>query len=120
MQQHILQMGVLNDYAKHLPMLKDSPKTVPTMKKGDIPFSHGKADLTTIVLASVLMSWLNQYNLNHSTVPESTCRLLPNLEAIKQLMVEHNQKLKAKGKAATAQSKAKSNPKRKASGGPTG
>jgi hypothetical protein len=25
-QQHILQMGVLNDYVKHLPMLKDSPK----------------------------------------------------------------------------------------------
>jgi hypothetical protein len=34
------------------------------------------------------MSWLNQYNLNHSTVPESTCILLPNLEAIKQVMVE--------------------------------
>jgi hypothetical protein len=36
-------------------------------------------------------------------------------------MVEkQNKKLKAKGKAGTAQSKAKSNPKRKASGGPTG
>ena len=36
-------------------------------------------------------------------------------------MVEkQNKKLKAKGKAATAQPEAKSNPKRKASGGPTG
>jgi hypothetical protein len=67
------------------------------------------------------MSWQNQYNLNHSTVPKSTCMLLPDLEAIKQVMVEkHNKKLKVKGKASTAQSEAKSNPKRKASGGPTG
>jgi hypothetical protein len=32
-QQHTLQMGVLNDYVRHLPMLKDSPKAVPTTKK---------------------------------------------------------------------------------------
>ncbi len=80
MQQHILRMGVLNDYVKHLPMLKDSSKAVPTMKKWNIPF--GKADLAAIVLSSVLMSWKNQYNLNHSMVPESTCMLLPDLEAI--------------------------------------
>jgi hypothetical protein len=30
------------------------------------------------VLSSVLMSWQNQYNLNHSTVPKSTCTLLPD------------------------------------------
>jgi hypothetical protein len=36
-------------------------------------------------------------------------------------MVEkQNKKLRMKGKACTAQSEAKSNPKRKASGGPTG
>ncbi len=46
-QQHILQMRVLNDYVKHLPTLKDSSKAVPTMKKGNIPF--GEADLATIV-----------------------------------------------------------------------
>ncbi len=62
-QQHILHMGVLNDYVKHLPMLKDSSKPVPTTKKGNIPF--GKADLAVIVLLSVLMSWQNQYNLNY-------------------------------------------------------
>ncbi len=79
-------MGVLNDYVKHLPTLKDSSKAVQTMKKGNIPF--GKADLAAIVLSSVPMLWQNQYNLSHSTVPKSTCTLLPDLEAIKQVMVE--------------------------------
>ncbi len=55
MQQHILQMGVLNDYVRHLPTLKDSPKAVPATKKGNVPF--GKADLAAIVLASVPMTW---------------------------------------------------------------
>ncbi len=85
-RQHILQMGELNDYVKHLPMLKDSPKAVLTTKKGKIPFNE--ADLAAIVLASVLMLWQNKYNLNHSTVSESTCTLLPDLEAIEQVMVE--------------------------------
>jgi hypothetical protein len=112
-------MGVLNDYVKHFPTLKDSVKAVPTTKKGNIPFS--KADLAAIVLSSVLMSWQNQCNLNHSTVPESTRTLLPDREAIKRVMVEKKSaNLKAKGKGSTAPSKAKDNPKRKASGGPTG
>ncbi len=85
-QQHISRMGVLNDYVKYLPTLKDSSKAVPTTKKGNIPF--GEADLATIVLLSVPMSWQNQYNLNHSMVPKSTCTLLPDLEAIKRVMVE--------------------------------
>jgi hypothetical protein len=67
------------------------------------------------------MLWQNQYNPNHSTIPESTCTLLPDLEAIERVMVEkQGTKLKAKGKGSTAPSKAKGNPKRKASGGPTG
>jgi hypothetical protein len=111
-------MGVLNDYLKHLPMMKDSPKAVPTTKKGNIPF--GEAELAAIVLVSVLMSWQNQYNLNQSTVPKSTRTLLPDLERIKQVMVEkQSEKLKAKGKGGTAPSEAEGNPKRKASGGPT-
>ncbi len=119
-RQHILQMGVLNDYiVRHLPMLKDSPKAVTMTKKGNAPF--GKADLAAIVLASVLMMWQNQYNLTHNTFPESTPAFLPDLEAIEQVTVEKQQeKLKAKGKAATALPEAKSNPKQKASGGPTG
>jgi hypothetical protein len=111
-------MRVLNDYVKHLLTLKDSSKAVPTMKEGNIPF--GEADLVAIVLSSVPMSWQNQYNLNHSTVPESTRMLLPDLEAIEQVMVEKSTKLKAKGKGVTAPSKAKGNPKRKVSGGLTG
>ncbi len=118
MRQHILQMGVLNDYVKHLPTLKDSSKAVPTTKKGNIPF--GEADLAAIVLLSVLMSWQNQYNLNHSTVPKSTCMLLPDLKAVERVMVEkQGPKLKAKGKGGTAPSKAKGNLKCMASGGPT-
>jgi hypothetical protein len=112
-------MGVLDDYIKYLPTLKDSSKAVPTTKKGNIPF--GKADLAAIVLSSVPISWQNQYNLNHSTVPESTCILLPDLEAIKQVMVEKKAtNLKAKGKGGTAPSETKGNPKRKASRGSTG
>jgi hypothetical protein len=53
-QQNILQMGVLNDYIKNLPTLKDSSKAVPTMKKGNVPF--GEADLAAIVLLSAPMS----------------------------------------------------------------
>ncbi len=119
MRQHILQMGVLNVYVRHIPTLKDSPKAVLTTKKGNIAF--GEADLAAIVLVPVPILWQNQYNLNHSTVPESTRTLLLNLEAIEQVIVEkHSQKLKAKGKGGTAQSKAKGNSMRKASGGPTG
>jgi hypothetical protein len=107
-QQHILRMGVLNDYVKHLSTLKDSSKAVPTTKKGNIPF--GEADLAAIVLSSVSMSWQNQYNLNHSTVPESTRTLLLDLEAIKGVVVEKKgANLKAKGKGSTAPSKAKGN-----------
>ena len=100
-------------------MLKDSSKAVPTMKKGNIPF--GEADLAAIVLSSVPMTWQNQYNLNHSMVPESTGTLLLDLEAIECIMVEKKgANLKAKGKGSTAPSKAKGNPKHKASRGPTG
>jgi hypothetical protein len=115
-RQHISCMGVLNDYVKHLPTLKDSLKAVPTMKKRNIPF--GEADLAAIVLSSVPMLWQNQYNLNHSMVPKSMRTLLPELEAIKQVMVEKKgANLKAKGKDGTAPSEAKGDQKRKASGG---
>jgi hypothetical protein len=118
-QQHFLQMGVLNDYVTHLPTFKDSSKAVPTTKKENIPF--GKADLAAIVLSSVPMSWQNQYNLNHSMVPKSTRILLPDLEAIKQVMVEKKgANLKAKGKGSTAPSEPKGNPKCKVSGGRRG
>jgi hypothetical protein len=53
-RQHISQMGVLNDYVRHLPTLKDSFMAVPTTKKGNIPFDE--ADLAAIVLSSVPMA----------------------------------------------------------------
>jgi hypothetical protein len=99
-------MGVLNDYVINLPTLKDSPKAVLMTKNGNIPF--GEADLATIVLASVPVTWQDQYNLTHLTVPKSSPMLLP---------VEKNEKLKAKGKTAAARPDAKSNPNMKASGG---
>jgi hypothetical protein len=118
-RQHILQMGVLNDYVKHLPTLKDSSKAVPTTKKGNITL--GEADLAAIVLSSVPMSWQNQFNLNHSMVPESTRILLPDIETIERVIVEKKgANLKAKGKGSTAPPEPKGNPKPKASGGPTG
>ncbi len=85
-RQHILQMGVMNDYVRHLPTLKDSLKALLMTKKRNIPF--GKADLATIVLRSVPMMWQNQYSLTHITVPKSRHALLPDLEAIEQVMVE--------------------------------
>jgi hypothetical protein len=48
----------------------------------------GEADPAVITLASVPMRWQNQYNLTHLTVPKSTQALLPDLEAIKQVMFE--------------------------------
>ncbi len=118
-RQHISRMRKLNDYVNHLPTLKDSSKAVPTTKKGNIPFNE--ADLAAIVLSSVPMLWQNQYNLNYSTVPESMRTLLPDLEAIEQVMVEKKgANLKVKRKGSTAPSKANGNPKHKASGGPTG
>jgi hypothetical protein len=85
-------------------------------KKGIIPF--GKADLAAIVLASVPMTWQNQYNLTHLTVPELMRALLPDLEAIERVMVEkQNEKLKVKGKATAARPDTKSSLKRKASEG---
>jgi hypothetical protein len=63
------------------------------------------------------MLWQNQYNLNHSMVPKSTCTVLPDLEAIKQVMVEKKgANLKVKGKGGTAPSEAKGNPKLEAQG----
>jgi hypothetical protein len=50
-------MGVLNDYVRHLPLLKDSPKAVSATKKWNVP--SGEADLAAFMLASVLIAWQN-------------------------------------------------------------
>jgi hypothetical protein len=88
-------------YVRHLPTLKDSPKAVLTMKKGNIPF--GETDLAAIVLVSALMTWQNQYNLTHLTVLKLKRALLQDLEAFEQVMVKkQNEKLKMKGNATAA------------------
>ncbi len=62
-------MGLLNDYLAYLPTVKDSSMALVDTKKGNIPFDE--ADLAGIVLKAVPTSWVNQYNLTHSTLPKS-------------------------------------------------
>ncbi len=71
-------------------MLKNSPKAVATIKKGNIPFKE--ADLASIMLAALPLTWQNQYNLMHSTVSESPCALLADLENIKHVILEQYSK----------------------------
>jgi hypothetical protein len=71
-RQFISQVEVLNGYLKYLPTLKNSPKAVATTKEGNIPFKE--ADLASIMLAALPLTWQNQYNLMHSTVPKSHVR----------------------------------------------
>jgi hypothetical protein len=108
-------MEVLNSYLWHLPTLKNSPKTVVTTKKGNIPFAE--ANLARIILASVPITWQNQYSLTHSTVPKAPRMLLPDLENIKHVMLKkYNEKLKARVKATTAHADRKGKPKNGTSG----
>jgi hypothetical protein len=73
------------------------------------------------MLNSVPSSWVNQYNMTHSTSPR-TRALLKDLEAIKQVMDEkHNAKIKAKAKEASAASgTAKGSSKKRSTSGSPG
>ena len=72
-----------------------------TTKKGNIPFEE--ADLASIMLAALPLTWQNQYNLTHSTVPESPRALLADLENIERVMSErYGEKQRSKDKATTA------------------
>jgi hypothetical protein len=98
-------MGVLNYNLAYLPTVFNSSMAIAGTKKMNVPFD--KADLAGIVLNSVLFSWVNQYNMTHSTLPKNPRALLNDLEAIEQVMDEkHNATLKAKAKEATAASTA--------------
>jgi hypothetical protein len=111
-------MGLLNDYLAYLPTVKDSLMAVADTKKGNIPFDE--ADLAGIVLKAVPNSWVNQYNLTHSTLPKSPRLLLPDLENIERVMNEKRaESAKARGRDGTASAGAKSNPKKRASTGST-
>ena len=59
---------------------------VATTKKGNVPF--GYADLAYILLAAVPITWQNQYNPMHATVPDSPRQLLVDLENIELVMME--------------------------------
>ncbi len=68
-----------------------------------MPFDE--ADLARIVLNSVPINWVNQYNMMHSTLPKSIRVLLPDLEAIERIMNEnHQESLKPKAKEASSAS----------------
>jgi len=79
-RQHMSRMGVLNDYIAHLPSIYYSSKAVASTVKGNVIFGDG--ELASIILTSTPQTWQNQYNLTHSTVPESPRALLPDLENI--------------------------------------
>jgi len=111
-------MGVLNDYIAHLPSIFYSSKAVASTVKGNVIFGDG--ELTSIILASMPQTWQNQYNLTHSTVPESPQALLPDLENIERVMNErYAEKQKAKGKSKEAKPDGWGNPspKKRSSGG---
>ncbi len=70
------------------------------------------------MLKSLLTSWVNQYNLTHSTLPKSPRLLLLDLENIKRVMNKKRaESAKARGKDGTALASAKSNLKKRASTG---
>ncbi len=108
---------VLNDYLAYLPTVFDSSMAVAGTKKMNVLFNE--ADLARIMLNLVPSSWVNQYNMTHSTLPKNPTALLNNLEAIEQVMDEkHSTSLKAKAKEASSASAAakESSKKHSASG----
>ncbi len=115
-RQFMARMGLLNDYLAHLTTVKNSPMVVKDTRAGNVPLD--KADLASIILKSLPPMWLNQYNLNHTTLPKSPRQLHPDLEAIERVMNEkHNKKVKARAKDTAASANTKSNPKKRASTG---
>ncbi len=105
-------MGLLNDYLAYLPTVKDSSMAIEDTKKGNVPFDE--ADLAEIVLKTVPIPWVNQYNMTHLTLPKSPRLLLPDLENIERVMNKKRTELaKARSKDGAASAGAKSSPKKK-------
>ncbi len=85
-------------------------------KKGDVPFDE--ANLAGIILNLVPVSWLNQYNMTHQTLPNGTSSLLQDLELIECVMDEkHTAGHKAKAKEASASANAKGSSKKRSASG---
>jgi hypothetical protein len=104
-RQFVSSMGILNDYLAYLPTVFNLLMAIAGTKKMNVLFDE--ADLARIVLNSVPSSWVNQYNMTHSTLHKNPRTLLKDLEAITQVMDEkHSASLKAKAKEASAASTA--------------
>jgi hypothetical protein len=96
-------MGMLNDYLAYLPMVYYWSMAVEGTMKSNVPFNE--ADLARIMLNSELATWVNQYNMIHSTLSKSPHVLLPDLEAIRRVMNEkHQANFKIKAKEASTSS----------------
>jgi hypothetical protein len=112
-------MGILNDYLTHLLTVFNSPMAVEGTKKGNVPFDE--ADLARIVLNSARVSWMNQYNMTHTTLPDWTRTLLQDLELIERVMDEkHEAGQKAKVKEAADSTIAKGSSKKRIASGSRG
>ncbi len=117
---HVSHCKRMNGYISLLPTLPDSSLAVASTERGNVPFND--ATLAGIVLATCHIDWRNLYEWNHKTVPESTRSMLYDLETIKKVFVEKNDK-KAKAsstKAGTAPQKGASVPRKKGKGGGSG
>ncbi len=94
-------LETLIGHLKYLSTLKNSPMAVATTKKRNVPF--GYADLALILLAAGPLTWQNQYNLMHTTMPGLLCQLLADLENIERVMMERkNKKQRSKKRAVVA------------------
>jgi hypothetical protein len=113
-------MGVLYDCLAYLHTVFNLLMAVAGTKKMNVPFDD--TDQAGIVLNPVPFSWVNQYNMMHSTLPKNPRALLNDLEAIKRVMDEkHSASLKVKAKEASAASAAaKGSSKKQSASGSSG
>ena len=112
-------MSVLNDYLAYLPMVYGSAMVVEGTKKSIVLFDE--ADLPRIFLKLVPVTWVNQYNMTHSTLSKSPHVLLLDLEAIEHVMNKKHQaslKVKAQEVSSASTSTKGSSKKRSASRNP--
>jgi hypothetical protein len=116
-RMHISCMEALNKYLGILPTIKNSPLAVASTEMGNVPFTE--ATHASIILSHLPVAWRKQYNMTHSTVPESTRAMLMDLENTEKLFVDkYNKKVRAnKAKAAAASKTAERVPKKRTHGG---
>jgi hypothetical protein len=119
-KKHVSCCETMNGYISILPTLQDSSLAAASTEKGNVPFNDSA--LASIVLATCHISWRNLYKLNHKTVPGSMRLMLHDLETIKKIFIERNNKKAKAGiaKAGTAPQKGLSVPHKKGKGGSSG